>query len=294
MSVTFQEIQNWSASGTKDAMARTYAAVQAALTKSVNLQNHDIEIFLQGSYANATNIRGDSDVDIVVMLKSSWNADKSLLTEFERSSYDKDHSAAAYGAVELRKDIVDALQSYFGNVRVKPGNKAIRVDKKDSYVDADVVPAIQHRIYTSYDSLSRGRYIEGTKLHPQTGGTIVNFPKAHKKNGKLKHESTNENFKPAVRQLKQLKRRAVASGNVSPKKTPGYLIECLTYNVPNTKFVDNHHTRLTGVLGWLCEADFNDFMSVDGIHKLFQTDPGKFSPQDAKVAILKMVEEVVA
>ncbi len=294
MAISAQDSENWAAAGTQDAMARTYAAVKVALGRSQALKARDIEIFLQGSYANNTNIRGDSDVDIVVMLKSSWHPDKSLLSEAAKAAYERDHITATYTAAHLRKDVIEALQAYFGQDRVKPKNKAIRVNKSDGYVDADVVPALQHRLYTAYDSLTRGRFVEGTRLYPQKSQPIVNYPKVHKVNGSDKNTETNDNFKPAVRQVKQLRRRAAASGRVDPDKAPGYLLECMVFNAPKDVFVDDHHSRLVNVLKWLLTADLPSFLSVDTIHKLFHTDPGNFSVADAKQVINGLVDEVVA
>lgn len=285
---------SWTTPGAKDAMARTYAAVKEALKRSGLTVRHDIEVFLQGSYANSTNIRGDSDVDIVVMLKSSWSSDKNLLNAQEIAAYERDHSPATYTPKELRGDVIGALNVHFGNERVNPKNKAIRVNKVDGYVDADVVPALQHRLYFKYDKNNSGGFVEGTKLFPVQGSSIVNYPKVHALNGTEKNKNSRENFKPTVRQIKQLKRRAVKSGRIDPNKVPGYLIECMTFNVPDYFMVEDHHERLINVLRWLKDADFTEFKSVDTIHRLFKNDPGNFSPVEAKIAVLKMIEEANA
>lgn len=294
MTATNTEIENWTVTATKDAMARTYASVQLAIDDSKELQVREIETFLQGSYANATNISGDADVDIVVMLKSSWIADTSLLNAGEKLAYDKDHRTVSYGAAALRLDTVAALNKYFGSNRVDPKDKCIRVAKVANYVDADVVPAIQHRIYISYDSQTKGRYVEGVKIYTQKGPIIINFPKEHKKNGINKNSATNNNFKPTVRQLKHLKRRAVKSGRLEQKATPGYLLECITYNVPDDVFIDDHSGRLTGTLSWLLKANLSSFKSVDNIHELFKDDPGNFSDTIAKSVIVSLAEELVS
>ena len=39
--------------------------------------------YLQGSYRNDTNIRGDSDVDLVLELNSVFKHDASVLSEYE-------------------------------------------------------------------------------------------------------------------------------------------------------------------------------------------------------------------
>lgn len=293
MAVQPQDSQSWSGKGTKDAMARTYAAVVAAIEASEALKTRNIKTFLQGSYANATNIRGDSDVDIVVMMKGSWHADKSLLSDVEKVAYDRDHSNSLYTAAHLRQDVIKTLQNHFGAERVEPRKKSIRIHKSNGYVDADVVPALQHRVYLSYDSTTRGRFVEGTKLHPKEGPSIVNFPKVHRINGREKNLATGKNFKPAVRQMKQLKRRAVNSGRVNPKSAPGYLLECMVFNAPDGIFVEDHHSRLLGVLQWLLKADFSNFKSVDKIHELFRTDPGNYSDADAKLLAVSLAQEMV-
>jgi hypothetical protein len=293
MAVTELEVGNWAVVGTKDAMARTYAAVQLAIEGNSNLQSRDIEVFLQGSYANATNIRGDGDVDIVVMLKSSWIADTTLLSPVQKQAYDRDHHTVSYGAAELRRDTIKALTDYFDEDRIDPRDKCIRVNKTDGYVDADVVPAIQHRVYVAYDSLTKGRFVEGTKLFTQKGPVIINYPKLHKINGIAKHRDTRENFKPTVRQAKHLKRRAVSSGKLDPTIAPGYLLECMIYNAPDGLFTDDHTERLTGVLRWLVATDLTSFKSVDSMHELFKTDPGKFSAVEAKSVVISLAEELV-
>lgn len=293
MAVQPQDSQSWSGKGTKDAMARTYAAVVAAIEASDTLKSRNIETFLQGSYANATNIRGDSDVDIVVMMKASWHAEKRYLSDAEKVAYDRDHVTSPYTAAHLKQDVIKTLQSHFGIDRVEPRNKSIRIHKSDGYVDADVVPALQHRVYLSYDSISRGRFVEGTKLHPKEGPSIVNFPKVHRINGREKNLATGKNFKPAVRQMKQLKRRAVNAGRVDPKNAPGYLLECMVFNAPDSIFVEDHHGRLLGVLQWLLKADFSTFMSVDKIHELFKTDPGNYSAANAKLVAMSLAQEMV-
>lgn len=293
MSVTTAEAQNWTAIGAKDAMARTYAAVEKAMAASDDLQAREIEIFLQGSYANSTHIRGDADVDIIVMLKSSWLADTSLLPPAQKLAYDRDHHSVPYGAPELRRDTIRALADCFETHRIDPRNKCIRVHKVEGYVDADVVPAIQHRTYVAYDSLTKGRFVEGTKIFTQNGPVIINYPKLHKINGSSKNSDTTQNFKPTVRQVKQLKRRAANSGRLDPKSAPGYLLECMVFNAPDELFNDDHHGRLLGVMRWLLTADLTTFKSVDKIHHLFKTDPGQFSAPDAKTAVLKLAEEMV-
>ena len=72
MTVSSTQPRSWTTPGARGVAACTHASVQAALHGSRHLAGLDYEVFLQGSHANDTNIRGDSDVDIVVMLKTTF------------------------------------------------------------------------------------------------------------------------------------------------------------------------------------------------------------------------------
>ena len=61
------------------------------------MTSRNVDIYLQGSYANATNIRGDSDVDLVTELQSVWQRDLGRLTDWERQAYERDHVDSDYG-----------------------------------------------------------------------------------------------------------------------------------------------------------------------------------------------------
>src|ERR1700733_3444953 len=53
-------------------------AVRNAICASVKLSSKNIDVFTQGSYANRTNVRQDSDVDICVMFKDAFFPDYSM------------------------------------------------------------------------------------------------------------------------------------------------------------------------------------------------------------------------
>lgn len=283
MTATSNETTNWAAVGAQDAARKTYASIVRALRAHPNLSEDKVEIFLQGSYANDTNIKFDSDIDVVVMLPNTFVSDLSNLNIVERHLQRSYVTPAVYTAAHLRRDVLQALNKHYDPSLVEEKNKCIKVKKRDGYLDADVVPAIQYRLYQRFAN-SPGEYIEGTTLIPKTGGSITNYPKVHYKNGVLKNRYCNELYKPTVRQLKNLKRHAVQQGLINPKDAPGYLLECLVYNVPSELFENHAHTRLSYVLAWLNldEVDFAPFKSVDGVHYLFKTDPGRFSPTIAK------------
>lgn len=228
------------------------------------------------------------------MSRKSFYYNTDQLSLLEKMQYEQDYpGTATYTADQLRHDVHEALVNYFGQNRVEPKKKCIRVHKQDGYLDADVVPAFPHRHYRGYNTLSRHNYIEGTRIFPPQGSSIINYPKEHKKNGETKNRLTTDNFKPAVRQFKNLKKRAVRAGRIDAKEAPGYLIECMVYNVPDIIFVNDHHDRLLTATSWLMTANLDAFMSVDEVHELFRTDPGNFSSTTAKAIITKLAEEIL-
>ena len=110
-------------------------------------------------------------------------------------------------------------------------------------------------------------------------------PKEHIRNGQAKNKACGGRYKPTVRQVKRLRNRAVDEGRISKSESPGYLLECLTYNVPGSEFVPDDAKRMMRVVLYLKLADKTQFMSCDGIHTLFGTDPGGFSVAQAQRVI---------
>ena len=53
-------------------------AVRKAIDASAKLNTRNIEVFVQGSYANRTNVRQDSDVDICVLCNDTFFPDYAL------------------------------------------------------------------------------------------------------------------------------------------------------------------------------------------------------------------------
>lgn len=279
MATTAAEHAAWAQQGSVDASRRTYASVREALSRSSELQRIDYEVFLQGSYANNTNTRGDSDVDVVVMMTSTFMPETTRLTALERSYYARDRIPGTTSAPELRDMVGRALRSYYGAGRVESKNKCIKVAKREGYVDADVVPALQHRLLTSYNSIAASNWIEGISITPLQGDRIVNYPKEHIKNGQAKNATAGGYYKQAVRQVKRLRRKAVDFGLLSRTDAPGYLLECLVSNVPDHLFVADTSQRLRNIVAYLTffkpESLLEMMWSGDRIHKLFDDDPGE-------------------
>lgn len=212
-------------------------AVRKAIDASTKLSSKSIEVFAQGSYANRTNVRQDSDVDICVLYTGAFFPDYSMsqglsgpVLGFTDWTYNK----------EFKNDVEAALVSYFGKDSITRGNKAFEVHSNTYRIDTDVVPCFEHRRYLG--TPQNNWYILGTQLHPDDGGKIVNWPRQNYKNGVEKNEATGRRFKTVTRILKRLRNKMVDEGYKAAEPIPSYLIECLVWNVPNEGF---NHTTLT-------------------------------------------------
>ena len=80
MSRTEYELGLWATPPSRDnnKSATTYAIIKPILEKKFG---SSVNIFLQGSYANSTNINKDSDIDIVICYQNSYFSDISALKE---------------------------------------------------------------------------------------------------------------------------------------------------------------------------------------------------------------------
>lgn len=289
-------VASWTAPGPNSTATDTYTSIKAALGSSRELAKYEFEVFLQGSYANATNIDGESDIDVVVMFTTIYQPNVEQLSSVELAAYQRDFVPASTTSQSLRDLVHRALVSYYPTGLVEARNKCLRVGKRPGYLDADVVPCIQHRRYISYPTWGTSRYIEGVTIEPLRGERITNFPKEHKTNGARRNGVAGGQYKPTVRQLKRVKRACANEGLFDPKDLPGYVLECLAYNAPSWLFSGDDTRRALSVLSWLKaqspEELHASMKSCDEIHRLFEDDPGKHNQYTAHRILNAMWERV--
>ena len=211
----------------RDKCENAERAIREAITASSALAARSISVFAQGSYANRTNVRQDSDVDICVRCRDVFYYD--LPAGVLRESYGI--TPANYEYAQFKNEVGAALTDYFGYSAVTRGNKAFDVHANSYRVDADVVPAFEYRRYTSASA-----YHEGTKFLPDNGGQVINWPSQNYDNGVSKNQRTGERFKAMVRIMKRLRNEMNEAAIGVAKPIPSFLNECLVWNVPDEGF----------------------------------------------------------
>lgn len=248
----------------KDAIEDYYGATR---DYKANLSNY--EIFLQGSYANNTNVRQNSDVDICVMYKNVFYHE---MPHGYKLGGNYSYSTLDY--YDLRKMIKNALVRKFGSDRVQDKNKAIRILSNIYTTDADVVVAFQYRNY--YDS---SNYIEGIYYKALDGTPVINYPKVHIKNGTTKNNDTNYMYKKMVRIFKKIMYDMQDDNIPNSKEVKGFVLECMVYNIPNKDIYQHIDTKyssnLTNMISTFINQSMNLWKEVNEIKWLFGIEKNK-------------------
>lgn len=276
MAIPESQLETWAKQGATVTAKSTADSIKNALDSYGDWPDDaDFEVFLQGSYKNNTNIRGDSDVDVVAQLNSTF---RSNLTEEEKRLLGI--SEAYYKWQNFRNDVIKALREYYGISSIQEGRKAIKVSGSNGRLPADVVVCIQYRKYIS----DLSKFYKGmTFWVPSESRWVINYPKSHYNNGVNKNQNTSLWYKRAVRILKN------SRGHISRDATPSYFLECMIYNVPDPKFGGSYQDTFCEVVDWLNQANLDDFVCQNGHHKLFGLTPEQWNTNGAKSFIQNII-----
>jgi hypothetical protein len=262
-----------------------YNSIQTALCAQQSaIAGRTKDIYLQGSYRNATNIYADSDVDIVVELTASFNYDLSALDVSQQEIWRGCHPNPGYRWPDFRSDVLSTLRAYYGAARVTDSDRCIKVSFPPGRIAADVIPALQHRKYNYFYAVNSQSHIDGIQFQDKAGTTIINFPKQHIANGEARNSPTRTDgwYKPTVRIFKNIRNRLVADGAIQRDSASSYCVECLIYNAADSCFGGNYQDRVARVVDYLWALQVTSVISQNGITPLFGTSRVQWSAESAK------------
>jgi hypothetical protein len=277
----------------KDKQEYTVSQIRAAILSDATLEkmyrNDDLSIYTKGSYANNTNVRLDSDVDVVVERTDLFYfGTVAPYTRVSSSPY-----TGPWTEESFWQAVQKALVNYFDyNAVDTTGNSSIQIDTDHRMnIHADVVPCSKYKLYFS-DTM----VYEGTRLKKQDGTIAINYPAIQKEKGNLKNNQTGRRYKRVVRIIKRLENEMVKSGYCN--EVPSYLLECLVYNCDN-RFFEHLTYRDTLVAILHCIADGlinsdNEAWTEPNEIKLLFAENQKWDLSDALrfiAAALKFVKE---
>jgi hypothetical protein len=268
VTATRNDIEKWSERPPSLLPDWTKSVLEDALADAPQLRGKcQFDTYVQGSYANETNIEGHSDVDLVVQMQLPFEEQiRQLSVEDEKRFWEK-YGDTVYGWPQFRADVLARLREFFF---IHEANKCIDIKHFDSLlrIPADIVPAIEYRDYSGFPAPGIEIYQEGIFFRDKGGRPIISFPKQHLRNGREKDARTERRFKPIVRVFKNARNHC---HGVDADEAPSYFIECLVYNIDDKTFRQPLHKAYAAAVNWLDEKrdSLAGFTCQDGLTKLF-------------------------
>lgn len=294
MSISNDDLSNWTKPGFNNEEERadnTRKAILSAIKGHNVLKDLSISVFPKGSYANNTNVRRDSDIDIAVRL------DGLIVTDYLNGVTQESAGLSPYTGIsknDFKGYLYDALVAEFGSSAVdRSGNKIFRIRESDKILNADVIPCTYYRRYFSNTSYREGIFLV---LDDPNTGKFINYPDQHYKNGVTKNIDTKKRYKSIVRIVKNIRNQILDNTDY-----PSFLIESMAYNVPNSTYLESD--TWSDMLKTFCDNslvylqtdepqdDASRWMEVNDHKYLFHLNQ-KWNRDDAKQLILDLQSEI--
>lgn len=204
---------------------RAVRMVKAAVAAYPALRDAGMRVYAKGSYANNTNVRRDSDVDVVVQLTECEYFD---YHDDEPDVYNPSPYDGSWTRDSWRLAVTRAMVAAFGDVDTT-GKVAIHIPAVlGSRPPIDVVPAFDYRRFWNS---RRTDWAAGSCVWTGDGKQIINWPDQQLANGRAKNDRTRKRYKNFARVLKNAENHLAGGGTIKP--LPSYLMECLAWNVPD-------------------------------------------------------------
>ena len=282
MPINESQLQSWANQGAVTLAKQTHESIRYALNTGDWPQGVSYDIYLQGSYKNDTNIRGDSDVDVVVELTSAFSSN---LTEEEKRSLSL--TPATYGWSEFMRDALNRLKDYYGDGQITQGNKCINLAPTKGRLPADIIICSTYKWYSNLAIVAEGI----TFWTHGNNRQIISCPKIHTDKCVARNGETNGSFKPSVRMFKNARSYLVDQGVIDDKVAPSYFLECFIHNVASSNFGSDFQNTYCNIVNWLLEADFGMFTFPSlSAPLLFGTGDGQWSVDKAKRLLNQLVK----
>lgn len=205
----------------QDKQERTERMIRQAVDNHPAFNNCSLSVFAKGSYANKTNVKLDSDVDIAVQCHEAMYWDEEVKGTYQTSAY-----AGIWTPAKLRTELQSALVAKFPDQVDATGSTAFRINSNTARVDADVVPCFDYRYY-----FASGVKRDGTMVIKKDSTRLRNYPKQQIENGRAKNSRTSKYYKKAVRVMKRVENAMVVAE--VHQAVPSFFVECLVYNCPD-------------------------------------------------------------
>lgn len=271
MTIPEAKLETWSHQGSIIKSRTTYASVKTVLEDpKATYAGRKPKVFLQGSYCNDTNIRAESDVDIVIVYEGAFFHDLTQLPDEQVNAFNSQHSDGEYSYSHFKTEVQGHLNRAFPQ-SVVPDLKAIKIAADGGRRSSDVIVAFRYRRYSRFKSGLDQTFEEGICFTLPDGTLVANYPEQHSANCTTKHKATQNNFKPLVRIFKNIRTKLEDEGVLKPGDAPSYFIEGLLYNAPPENFVGSRQQMVFNILHWLYNtADRSNFVCANAQYYLLR------------------------
>jgi hypothetical protein len=227
-----------------------YTAIESALADSGMLTGYNYTIFRTGSERNQTNIT-DSDVDFLIGIPDVPNR------RFEHWS-------------KFSRIVQNVLTEVFSD-SVSRTTKCINIEGVPLLPSIDLMPCLVRGV-SGLDAHDGDLELPGViefwtaQDEPES---IVNYPNAHLKNGTVKDQRTDGEYKRVVRVLKAQKNELVAEGEIEANEAYSYHIECLVHAVPDEVFKRGINESVQAAVGQITSPSHVVLQAVNQSYDLF-------------------------
>lgn len=237
-----------------------------------------IKLFVQGSYANNTNVRTQSDVDIAVVQEDVFHTHYRSNSTYPQSDADYRFSTVPASNKTFKDEVQECLEYKFGT-DVERKNMSIKIHGNTYRKDADTVPSRRYRDYSGDYRKDVTNYVGGIVIMPDdNSGLIINYPEQHIYNGRQKNISTHHHYKKMVRIMKKMRYLMEDYGYKEADKINSFALESLLWNIPDSYYIENGKYRKVYLFWKLISYiqdhfdSFDDYYEANGIKKLFQDE----------------------
>jgi len=254
-----------------------------------------LDVYLQGSYKNSTNVTKTSDVDLVVQMKTIWRDNKESLSEDQLAKYEATYRNVSYAFGDFRHAILHAVQAYFGMENVTNANKCIKIKEHGRYCNADVIASFTYRHYGMFERIDKQDFKEGMCFITNDGEFIRDFPKLHYDALIKKSEATNGTFKETVRMFKNIRDDLIDRRVLYPDVAKSYFVENLLYFLPDSCFIGTRLKVFEQVILLLMKfSELNmirNFKCANGVDPLFGENNWQYAYAQLFFDALKRVQQ---
>lgn len=183
--------------------------VKDELTAAFEKHGLSVDFDFQGSTTNGTNIKKNSDIDLLVVRSVCFSAEPGTHVNYP------DYAGSILDEVlEIRKTCISELKTRYWAASVLAGGKSIKVSGGSLERDVDVVPCNWYR--SADHERNPTKTFLGVRIRDTERGVwIRNFPFLHNALIDLKDRRASGNLRKLIRLLKNLREDAEITIKVS-------------------------------------------------------------------------------